>query len=638
MKKFISVVLLLAMCVACFVGCAPEAKENAALDAAKEYLYSMYKDAEEKTAVDYTVVSQVRIGDVTYPITWTTDVSEDKVKITAGEDSMTVVDINEATAEQIDYNLIATLKDADGNEVSVSFKHFVPKADGLPATLADGTYVILNGNLTMSSLASDKTYGYPTATEVTVADGTVSGHKAADVLTIKNVDGGFTIQDASGRYFYLKGTYNSFNVDANAPSEGHIFSIVVKDGKYLIQNNLDKKTLAYSTSYSSWGCYAELTDDHASLVDIIAATAPTDTPDDNKTDNNTGNTDNNGNSNNTSDNGNSGNTNTSVTDSKVVFNYSKETKYVTGKHYLYTNSTTGSKKYELELSDKKSDALVMEKITNTDGTVSFKAGGQYLFCDGTDVKFVSSQSDNTKFVLENATGGYYIKCYKATYNNNAQYLEVYNGYLTCYSKLDTSDATIYVFKLDGTDGANGSISAQDGSNASSSSSSSSGSSSSSSSSSTDSGSSSKPVGTSVTFDFSSLDKKGEEITSGAYELFDGTASAGGLTAVTLTKVYNGNATGGQYANTAGLLKLGTSSIKGQIEMTFSRKVAKVEILSHGWKAGTDYVSVNGSAEQQLANNGTNSTLTFALDGSSETVTIDVNQRAFIFKIVVTFAN
>lgn len=278
MKKVISVILLLAMCIACFAGCAEEKKEDAALNAAKEYLYTMYKDAEEKTAVDYTVVSQVRIDNVTYPITWTTDVSEDKVKITAGENNMTLVDINEATAEQVDYNLTATLKNADGAEVSVSFKHFIPKADGLPATLADGTYVILNGNLTMSSLAADKSYGYPTATEVTVADGKVSGHVTADVLTIKNVEGGFTIQDAQGRYFYLKGTYNSFNVDATAPAEGHIFSILVKDGKYMIQNNLDKKTLAYSTSYSSWGCYPELTDDHASLVDIVAATAPAETP------------------------------------------------------------------------------------------------------------------------------------------------------------------------------------------------------------------------------------------------------------------------------------------------------------------------------------------------------------------------
>ena len=129
MKKVLSVVLLLALCIGCFAGCAP--KEDAALNAAKEYLYTMYKDADVKTTVDYTVVSQVRIEDVTYPITWTTDVAEDLVKITAGENNMTVVDINETPSEEVNYKLIATLKNEDGLEVSVSFDHMIPKALGM---------------------------------------------------------------------------------------------------------------------------------------------------------------------------------------------------------------------------------------------------------------------------------------------------------------------------------------------------------------------------------------------------------------------------------------------------------------------------------------------------------------------------
>lgn len=276
MKRIISVILLLTMCVACFAGCAKEeesANGNAALDTAKEYLYTMYKDMSE-TKVDYTVVSQVRIDDVTYPITWTTNAPAENVAISAGENNMTVVDITASTKSAVAYDLIATLKDADGNTASVTFKCTIPQAEGEATTLTDGTYVILAGNLTMTSIAQDKSYGYPYANEVTVANGTVTGHTAADVLTIKAVDGGYTIQDAYGRYFYLKGTYNSFNVDAAMPAEGHIFTILAKDGKYLIQNTLAMKTLAYSASYTSWGCYPELTDDHASLVDIIAVTAP----------------------------------------------------------------------------------------------------------------------------------------------------------------------------------------------------------------------------------------------------------------------------------------------------------------------------------------------------------------------------
>ena len=225
MKRILSVVLLLAMVIGCFAGCAPKEEtpaEATALDAAKEYLYAMYKDAAEKTAVNYTVVSQILIEDKVFPITWTTNAPAENVKIVANENKTTTIEIT-AGEEDINYTLTATLKDETGAEASVSFDFYIPKAEGKTTTFTDGTYVILAGNLTMSSLSADKTYGYPYATEVTVANGAVTGYVAADVLTIKAVDGGYTIQDAQGRYFYLKGTYNSFNVDATMPAEGHIW-------------------------------------------------------------------------------------------------------------------------------------------------------------------------------------------------------------------------------------------------------------------------------------------------------------------------------------------------------------------------------------------------------------------------------
>ena len=77
MKKVISVLLLVALCIGCFAGC--KAKEDPALNSAAEYLYAMYKDAKATTNADYTVVSQVRINDVVYPITWTADKADNVV-------------------------------------------------------------------------------------------------------------------------------------------------------------------------------------------------------------------------------------------------------------------------------------------------------------------------------------------------------------------------------------------------------------------------------------------------------------------------------------------------------------------------------------------------------------------------------
>ena len=597
MKKVLSVVLLLALCIGCFAGCAP--KEDAALNAAKEYLYTMYKDAEEKTAVDYTVVSQVRIDDATYPITWTTDVSEDKVKITAGENNMTVVDINEATAEQIDYNLTATLKNADGLEVSVSFKHFVPKADGLPATLADGTYVILSGNLTMSSLTQDKNYGYPVGNEVTVTDGAVSGHVAADVLTIKNVDGGFTIQDAYGRYFYLQGTYNSFNVSAEAPAEGHIFSILTKDGKYLIQNNLDKKTLAYSTSYTSWGCYPELTDDHNSAVDIIAAAGGAEeTPGYDPT----------------------GKTADEIIDAAYALESGKAmSAEATLTGIISAVDTPWDDGYQnITVTIKcqgKEDKPIMCFRMKGDGAKDLKVGDT-ITCTG----IIKNYNGTIEF-----DAGCKVSNIVAAQTGGSSSGSSSSGSSSSGSSSSGSSSS-------------GSSSSGSSSSGSSSSGSSSSGSSSSGSSSSDSFATATTTSNSVTFDFSSLTKKGSEIAAeDALSVFNGANSNTGLTGVTLTKVYDGNGTGGAFPNTPGLLKLGTSKVNGQMVLTFNKKVAKVEMVCHGWKTGTDNISINGSAEQQLPNTGTASTLTLNLDTPVETVTVDINQRAFIFKIIVTFA-
>ena len=594
MKKLISYVLLLAMCLALFAGCAPKTEADPGLDSAKTYLYNMYKDTAKTTKASYDVVGMVVIQGVgTYNVEWT--VNSDAITVTPNG-KMVTIGIPEYPEAEINYTLTATIKDDKGNTATVAFEHNVPKAAGQPATLADGTYVIASGNLTMSSLTEDKGYGYPTANEVTIADGKVSNHFKADVLTIKNVEGGVTIQDAYGRYFYLKGTYNSFNVDATMPAEGHIFTVLKSGDSYLIVNAMNKKTLAYITSYSSWGCYPELTEEHQTALTIVPATAPatdpvkpdeggsstpaptptvgmienpvagtaykmmivqgnknanlfftgkekdkypwyilstqtesesvdvyleevtgglrlyfmvgstktyldmhkdgthyslrltteptavytwntehktlvatvegvdcfigtsgtydtfscnklekiadsfpahfygeggTTTPDTDKP--NTDNTD-------------KPSTGTTVADgTKVVIYNPGDKKYATGKDYLYTSSK-GSTKHELELTTDKSAALVLTVKVGSNGNISFLTNdGKYLYCNGTDVKLVDKAEANTEFVLEAASGGYYIRCATATYFDKPQYLEVYSGYLTCYS-MGTNTA-LYIFEL-----------------------------------------------------------------------------------------------------------------------------------------------------------------------------------------------
>ena len=142
---------------------------------------------------------------------------------------------------------------------------------------------------------------------------------------------------------------------------------------------------------------------------------------------------------------------------KVVIKNVAENKYATGIEYKYTSSS-GKVKMELPLTENKAEAIAFTLITNDDGTVSFKTDcGKYLYCDGNSVEFADAMGDYTKYVLDVAEGGYYVKCAVANYNGNPQYLEIYSGYLTCYGLNDSSNHDLYIFALEDAAGAAGKV-------------------------------------------------------------------------------------------------------------------------------------------------------------------------------------
>ncbi len=135
----------------------------------------------------------------------------------------------------------------------------------------------------------------------------------------------------------------------------------------------------------------------------------------------------------------------------VVIYYPKENKYMTGTEFFYS----GKSKMELTLSENKAEAIAMEQITNADGSVSFKAGDKWLYADNTHVEFVSAEGENTKFAIEETSGGVFIRCFTANFSGKPQYLEIYGGYMTVYGM--GADASIYTFVLQDADGASGTV-------------------------------------------------------------------------------------------------------------------------------------------------------------------------------------
>ncbi|MBQ3355881.1 MAG: endonuclease, partial [Oscillospiraceae bacterium] len=136
----------------------------------------------------------------------------------------------------------------------------------------------------------------------------------------------------------------------------------------------------------------------------------------------------------------------------VAIYYPKDSKVMTTESYLYNNKKTEMVAADATLSGGKlttsATNVALFRMTTANGVTTFKtADGKYLEADGTNVQLVSAENDNTKFILEPNGSDYFIKCATATYNNNPQYIEVYSGYFTVYSKSATADASIYTFNF-----------------------------------------------------------------------------------------------------------------------------------------------------------------------------------------------
>ena len=105
---------------------APTEPESGLADAVA-YVKTIYKNAAELTAKDYEVISVVPMGTESFEITWTVDVAEDVVAVAAAENGMTLIDVNENSAEEVAYVLTATL--SDGKETqTLSWNHILPAA------------------------------------------------------------------------------------------------------------------------------------------------------------------------------------------------------------------------------------------------------------------------------------------------------------------------------------------------------------------------------------------------------------------------------------------------------------------------------------------------------------------------------
>lgn len=156
-----------------------------------------------------------------------------------------------------------------GSVTFVSSSSSVPydfTQDGAVLEIESGLYYMISGNVAAAPVAADKSYGYLNADEAT--DNTTA---SANAFIFTAVEGGYTIQDLSGRYYYMKGTYNNFNVSKDLPESGHVWTIyAADDDQVMILNNTTNKYIQYSESYTSWGAYDSVNGTLPALYEAVA--------------------------------------------------------------------------------------------------------------------------------------------------------------------------------------------------------------------------------------------------------------------------------------------------------------------------------------------------------------------------------
>ncbi len=245
MKKIISIVIMLALCVgacAALVACDNAGNNSDPLSKAKEYLYTVYKDNGEITASDYTRFAVLSVDGETFSVEWTATVtsgSADAVKITPSEDGNTVtVDVDEKTSEDVVYVLKATIVGGDGKSTELEFNYKIPKFKEFTwaeyVAAADDSNVVVKGTIT-GIIAKSKGNSSNCLYFQDADGGYYAYNLSTDPVTDNGLAVGMTIRITGKRDTY-SGTYEIIESSIEVLDDGKVSEVAPVDFTEIYQN------------------------------------------------------------------------------------------------------------------------------------------------------------------------------------------------------------------------------------------------------------------------------------------------------------------------------------------------------------------------------------------------------------------
>lgn len=220
-------------------------------------------------------------GDLEFEYTVTNSDSEPEATVTQGADFLESVEVengiiavtvkeNETSSERV---AKITLTCGDATPVVLTITQtgkvvvddsFEPGLYWIMAT-EDGTTKV------MTPLGETANYGYGQTT--TVTDGR---SYARNAFTFTAVEGGFTIQDVLGRYYYADDEHQSFQLGTNSSTDGLVWTISVNnDGTYVLTNVGSSRVMKYGDgTYTTFGVYKDSDEETGVYPTLVKADNP----------------------------------------------------------------------------------------------------------------------------------------------------------------------------------------------------------------------------------------------------------------------------------------------------------------------------------------------------------------------------
>ena len=175
-------------------------------------------------------------------------------------DGKTFTEGTEATVnEDVTFTVKATKAGMDDSD-EVKFAYTVKAEEPVQSLFKDGEQIVIYNPANMKALSTEYSGFYNKGTDVTLADGKLSGWTDADVWTVGvNADGSYTFSTKDGKKLSMGASYGSTPLDD--VNTAWKVSPAATTGCYYIQNAVRGNYLEWYAEKSNWSSYNRISDE-----------------------------------------------------------------------------------------------------------------------------------------------------------------------------------------------------------------------------------------------------------------------------------------------------------------------------------------------------------------------------------------